>query len=184
MHSDNRVRQAIIHGLLMLTEHMYKLLVSRNPGPDSRGSFFSNRQTWQSISDLDWQPYDCPEVKAPCTAFWAKGIEGWLGLVEIGTMSDRRRLMLEDGHQTGFLSVVAEKNADWIQTPCDYAVIILGDEDGKEVVYTVHPGAPIQPSSLAIAKKFNVGDIITPYDALGLGFKYAKIRNPGPQIST
>lgn len=107
-----------------------------------------------------------------CTAFVTKDIKGGrFGLAKITELPDDALIIASDPKNTGKVSMTVSGirgqsvEATWL---------IIGKEDGRDVVFTFHPGEPIRPSLVSVSdcqngKKFSKGA------ALELGFDLAKI---------
>jgi len=149
--------------------HLEGIFKQRNEG--AGGSKFKTKQTIESLVNADWKPYNHPAVKGGAKAFKAP-IPGYMGLIELDSLPDDSIVTLDDGHETGFLSVtVPGKRSQSV----NFTVLLVGDHGGKEVVYTFHPGDPVRPSSLPDAGDYKKGDQITVKEAKDLGFNYGKI---------
>ena len=148
--------------------HLEGLFKNRNSG--SGGSKFKEPQTAESLINADWKPFSHSALMKGTTGFVAS-VPGFLGITPLKDIPDNQEVTLDDGHKTGFLSVVISGKQS---IPVNHTVLILGDEGGKEVVYTFHPGDPIRPSSLPIGN-FQKGQKITAGEAKKLGFEYAKL---------
>ena len=158
------------HTADLLPDHIAGLLATRNPGPDSSGSVFNVPQTVESLDSADWQTFDHPAVQAPATAFRAS-IPGKVGIVRLDTLSADTAVKLTDGHETGFVSATVLGEA---ATPVDFSVMLVGPaDDGSDIVWTVHPGEPVRPSSIPAAG--HEGETITVAEALAMGFEFGKV---------
>lgn len=158
-------------------KYIAETLKSRTAGPDSSGSTFDETQTVQSLIEANWEPYEHPAVLKGCTAFKAP-IPGMLGVVDLAQFPSMTMVKLVDPKGTagtyggGLMAELPLKLED--QLIVDFSVIILGPEDGKEVVYTFHPGDPIRPTMVDKAKWKN--ETVNIVQALERGFRYGKVR--------
>ena len=59
------------------------------------------------------------------------------------------------------------------KTDEEYSYMILGDENGQEVVFTFHPGKPVTPSMIE-AKDIPHGTLLTLAETKSLGFEKVK----------
>lgn len=162
-----RIRQAF-ENAKTIPGHLDGLLKARNSG--SGGSKFKEPQTIERLVNADWKPFSHPTLMSGTTGFVAP-IPGYLGIVPLKDIPDNQEVTLDDGHKTGFLSAIIRGKQN---IPVNHTVLIVGDEGGKEVVYTFHPGDPIRPSSLQIGD-YQKGQKITAGEAKKLGFEYAKL---------
>lgn len=160
-------------------EYLAKCLASRVEGPDACGSIIPGHTTETLLETLwsaRWRPYVHPDIMDGCTAYYSS-IAGRLGVIEIDRLLGGTYLRIEDPKETGFVEAVVETigAADDSEPNVYFTVIILGPDDGTEVVYTFHPGAPVRPSRVS-AENVKVGSLVTREEALGMGLKYAKVR--------
>lgn len=152
-------------------DHFGGLLTQRNPGPESSGSVFDAPQSAESLGAAEWTPYEHDAVQAPARAFRAP-IAGKVGLVALASLPADETVRLVDGHETGFVSVVADGVAS---QPVDFTVALVGPGDnGEDIIWTVHPGDPIRPSSLEATDETS-GKTLTAAEAIRLGFGFAKV---------
>jgi hypothetical protein len=124
-----------------------------------------------ALFSASWAPYEHPAVMKGCTAFRAE-LPGFEGLSALADLPPETPVVLRDPKKTGFVEAcVALRPAEAKVAP--FTVAILGEDDGKEVVFTFHPGEPIMPSRVKAEGKD--GLVITAAEALALGLSFAKI---------
>jgi hypothetical protein len=117
-----------------------------------------------------WVEYFHPAIMAGCRAFKA-AIPGRFGIVELSTLPNGTMVTLDDRKNTGKVScVVRGVRGEMV----DFTVIILGMEDGVEVVYTFHPGDPINPSQVLCEPGMH-GKEVSVVEALAMGLSTVKI---------
>ena len=173
MTHNERVQAAIRRTQLDLTDYWMQTLESRCANYGSGSRFLSNSiiDIEKMLLSADWVPY--PEAQhlllEDCVAYRAE-IPGMLGVVKIKSLPESADILLIDRKQTGYLSAEVDSLYAQRLMPVDYTVIILGQEKGEEVVFTVHPGAPIRPSQLRGCLRTVSRD-----EALDLGLVYAKV---------
>ena len=152
----------------------------RTPGhAEQAGSVFDEdwlhgRDLADTIACANWEEYaDCPNLIPGCHAFILKSERtiGYDGIISLDDIPDANIVTVDDRKATGNLSVTFRGAKG---RPVQHAVLILGDEGGKEVVFTVHPGDPVMPPTVASTARKH-GDVITVAEAKELGFKYAKL---------
>ena len=123
----------------------------------------------EALALASWEPYEHEAISAGCVAFKAP-IAGLFGLVKLDWFDADALITLIDAKDTGFAeaSVVGERDrAEW-------TIAILGDDGkGNEIVYTFHPGAPIQPSK--VPSHGNPRRTVTAREATNMGFVWAKV---------
>lgn len=176
--SSHPVVEAITNIQELLPEYWAKTLDQRLDGPTRCGSFFPGITTREELESLvhsvEWEvpwAHDM-ELLEGCTAFWAK-IPGRLGIVSLQDLPSDYMVVLDDRKNTGKVSAVVS-GGDVSGEEVGFATIILGEEQGKQVVFTLHPGKPVRPSSVAFELGMH-GKKITVQEALEMGLTTAKI---------
>lgn len=112
-------------------------------------------------------------VMSGCIAFKANIDGGLYGMVPVADQPDDAEFVIEDYKNTGKVSLVLHTSEGRI--PANETWIILGPaENGEEIVYTFHPGAPI-PRATTSTDELPVGTKLTKQEALNLGFNLAKV---------
>ncbi len=175
--ATERVRAALQRSFER-SDYGRRCLAQRLPGPDGAGSFFLDVTTVEGLrAKLEgafWRPLNHPAVKAPAVAFDATGIPGRLGVVPLRTLPADTVVTLEDPKGTGFVEAVVRGLGRETGVRQDTATIILGpDQDGAEVLWTVHPGQPVVPSTVPSAEV--AGRKMSPDESGALGLRWAKI---------
>lgn len=132
----------------------------------------------------DWVEYpDCPNLMTGCKAYrldWSKTDEdgtkrhlGYLGIIDLKELEPTAEVTIDDRKGTGMASVVYKGIVP--PKPVDFAVAIVGDEQGKQTLFTVHPGDPVTPSRIKVDETWKHGKVITVAQALKAGFETAKV---------
>lgn len=124
----------------------------------------------QMLLHADWEEYSHDAVMSGCVAFKAP-IAGRLGVVDLSKLSDDTVVTLDDRKDTGNVSCVVEGA---LGPKVDFTVIILGEEQGQEVIFTFHPGDPVRPSQIETKSGMN-GRQVTVKEARSMGLETAKI---------
>jgi len=140
----------------------------------SAGSVVENvtaSQLEQMLRAAEWEEYSHDAVMPGCHAFKTQDIVGRLGVVPLSQLSDDIVVTLDDRKDTGKVSCIV-KGA--LGPKVDFTVIILGEEQGEEIVYTFHPGDPVNPSKIPMKIGMD-GRQVTVKEALSLGLEIAKI---------
>lgn len=160
--------------------HAAGLMKQRNPGPESLGSTFLDPMKWSELKATNWEPFDHPNIKPPAVGYKAN-IPGKFGLIELSKLEDTTHVSLVDGHETGYLSVSLKGETDIIVPystllvgPADYDWETGETKDETEIIWSVHPGPPVRPSSLKI--EAHSVRLITVAEARALGFEWAKLK--------
>lgn len=141
--------------------------------PGAAGSIYpglSPEQVEAKLVSAEWEEYSHEAIMAGCVAFKA-ALPGQLGIVSLLTLPEDTPVVLDDRKNTGKVSAtVSGVRGETVQ----FTVIILGQEQGREVVFTFHPGDPIRPSVVPCKAGLH-GKKITIGEAFAMGFAMAKI---------
>lgn len=119
-----------------------------------------------------WLETDHPTVMKGCRAFMTRSIPGGrFGLVRIANLPEDAVLTASDPKGTGMVSMTIKghKGPAVAET-----WLIIGEENGYDVVFTFHPGKPVKPSMVEV-KNCPDGTKLTKAEAMGLGFDLAKV---------
>ncbi len=127
-------------------------------------------QLEQLLLTADWEEYSHPAVMSECVAYKAN-IPGMLGIVDLASLPVETVVTLDDRKNTGKVSATVKgaRGQD-----VDFTVLILGTEQGEEVVFTFHPGDPVSPSQVQVVPGLH-GKQVTVAEAQGMGLGTAKI---------
>lgn len=143
---------------------------------DGAGSIFdsisSTRDMERALTKAHWKKAEHPDVMPGCQAYVTKDIKGGhLGLLKIADLPDDAVITASDPKNTGKVSmtVSGEKGPETEET-----WLIIGKEEGTDVVFTFHPGEPVRPSVVEV-KDCPDGTKLTKDQAIALGFDLAKI---------
>lgn len=119
-----------------------------------------------------WEEYpECPALMPGCSAFINREIGGELGVVSLAELAPETEVVLDDRKGTGNVSATVKGVRG---KHVDFVVAILGDEQGSEVLFTFHPGDPVNPSKVKTEPGMH-GKVITVAEALRMGLETAKI---------
>ena len=170
---NTRIARAV--GAIKAADSAYwnQTLTKRLPG--GAGSMvlgdFDAASLEEALLAAAWEPYSHSAVQEGCSAFLTRDLEGRLGIVELASLPPDTVVTLDDRKNTGKVSAVV----DGVLGPVvDFTVIILGDENGVEVVYTFHPGEPVRPSQVQCEAGMH-GRRVTIAEALEMGFAMAQV---------
>ena len=132
--------------------------------------FNSARELEKALLEANWTETTHPDVMAGCRVF-KTNLEGRFGLVKISDLSNDTQLIADDSKHTGKVAMTVKGVRGQI-VPETY--LIIGKEDGVDVVFTFHPGEPVRPSIVEVST-LSHGSIVSKSEARNLGFDYAKI---------
>lgn len=152
--------------------YLMKVLASRNPGPDARGSQFAEEISPVDLAKAQWEPYPHPAIEAPAQGFKAK-IPGYVGVIAIAPMQHDAELVVVKAFKEDLVEVVVRQVE--FGPYCAYSTALVGpsrEEPEKLVLWTVFPGDPIAPTAKNIE---GILGPITKQQALDFGFEYAKL---------
>ena len=154
-------------------DYLARCLAQRCHGADACGSVFADytdpSELLLALKSAAWETYEHPAIMAGCAAFRAP-FAGRMGIVELASLPADTIVVLADAKRTGYVEATVPGAAT---TPVDFAIIILGIDEGREIAYTFHPGEPIAPSTLP-ASLLN-GARMTAAVAIEHGLTHAKV---------
>lgn len=139
---------------------------------EAAGSIFLNMHDGDVefyLTTAAWEEYSHPAIMTGCIAFKAM-IPGRLGIIALANLPADAIVTLDDRKGTGKAAVVTE---GFQGEMVGHTIMILGPEDGREIVYTFHPGDPIAPSLVPVANMH--GKKISVREAVSMGFEFAKV---------
>ena len=140
-------------------------------GAGSRFTQFENIRTLEeALLKAEWVETTHPDVDPTLKLFKTK-LQGHFGLVKVKTLPIGTRLTCDDRKGTGQISLTIK---GVLGPVCSETYLIVGPEQGTEVVYTVHPGEPIKPSTISSSTLVH-GQEIDRDEAISLGFIWAKV---------
>ena len=172
--STKAVREAIKNISEMMPEYWEKTLFQRIW--NGTGSIFSTIYNIvdmeQALIDAHWEVAENPNVAPGCTAYVTKDIPGGqYGMIPVAEQPKDQLFYIEDQKNTGKVSLVMYTGK---RIPAEETWLIVGPEQGKNVVYTFHPGEPI-PRATTSTEELPVGTVLSRDMALDLGFNLAKV---------
>ena len=173
--STKIVRKAIDNISALMPEYWEKTLAQRICS--GTGSIFESidniEDLEQALIDAHWERAENPNVAPGCTAYVTKDISGGLyGMVPVANQPENTIFVIEDQKGTSKVSLVMQGAG---RIPAEETWIIVGPEQGNDVVYTFHPGEPV-PRATTSTDALPVGTVLTKQEALALGFNLAKVR--------
>ena len=145
---NERIRSALKNTKeLIIGDRSYleSQLLQRIEGPTNAGSSYENMtpaELLEKLYNADWEQVEVEGVMQGCTAF-KTDLPGLNGILDFDKLPEDAELYAIDPKGTGKIGIGA---ANVEKTPEEDTYLIVGEEDGKEVVYTFHPGKPIAPS--------------------------------------
>jgi len=152
-----------------LTAHWDGTLSMRLPN-SGLGSIYPQFDTKEALKEAllnaKWVKYSHPAMPGGAVGFKAE-LPGEIGMISLDDLDDDCEVRLVDPKQTGFLSAVVDGNN---YETSSFTVMIVGDNDGDLVVYTFHPGDPVERSAITGEER-----TVTVSQARELGFGLAKI---------
>lgn len=181
MESDRIFVANCIDNLLkLLPEYAAKTLAQRCPGPQACGSVWDQPHTWEELKSLDWTENSRPPLNSipGCRYFYTLNLGGTLGVIWLPHLPTSTIVTLDDRKNTGKISAVI-KRTEIELTTCslahtNFTTLITGEENGMQVVFTVHPGDPVRPSQVVTEPGLH-GKNITVAEALEMGLTIAKL---------
>lgn len=132
--------------------------------------FSSVEELEKALLAADWRETTHPDVMTGCRVFVAN-LEGRFGIVEISELPSDTVLIADDRKNTGCVAMTVEGIRGKIVSE---TYLIMGEEQGEDVVFTFHPGEPIRPSVVEVST-ISHGSRVSVKEAKELGFDLAKI---------
>jgi hypothetical protein len=168
------VVEAILNIATMMPEYWEKTRAQRIC--TGTGSIFNGidniADMERELIDARWERAENPNVAPGCAAYTTKDIPGGqYGMVPVAVQGDDTMFVIEDQKGTGKVSLVMQGAG---RIPAEETWIIIGPEQGKDVVYTFHPGEPV-PRATTSTEELPVGTVLTKQEALAKGFNLAKV---------
>ena len=166
------VVEAIANTRKVLPEYWDNTLKARlNGGVGSTYDQFDKvEELEKALLTADWEETSHPDVMPGCRVY-KTSLGGRYGIVEISSLPADTLLVADDRKNTGRVAMTV-KGIKGELVPFTY--LIIGKEDGIDVVYTFHPGEPIRPSVVETATLSHGSKVSKAY-AKELGFDLAKI---------
>lgn len=140
------------------------------------GSYYPDltaEQVLEKLKGVEWENFRDPNIQDPARGYIAKGFSGMYNMLhidEIGT-GPTEKLKLVDPKKTGFV----ECTCDFVNHKAqhdDDTIVIIGEHEGKDVVFTFYPGPVISPCELS-AEEYD-GRELTVTEAKELGIEWVK----------
>ena len=154
-----------------------KMFAQRLPegGMGSIYPFMDNREELESaIRNADYEPAEHPAVAPGCTAYVTHDLMGAYGMVLIEDQPEETMFVIADPKNTGKVSLMIWGWAEGNRLLTNETWVIVGPNNGEDVVYTFHPGQPV-PRATTSTEELPVGTKLTKKEALELGFNMAKL---------
>lgn len=132
--------------------------------------FSSVEELEKALLTANWKETTHPAVMKGCRAY-VTNLEGRFGIVEISELPADTVLIADDRKNTGCVAMTVEGIRGKVVSE---TYLIIGEEQGEDVVYTFHPGEPIRPSVVEVSTVSH-GSKVSVKEAKELGFDLAKI---------
>lgn len=174
MNIGDRIRKAAETTRRVVPGYLEKTLAMRAElSGESSGSVYlgiTPSQLEEKILAAEWEPYSHPAVATGCEAFKAP-LHGQVGVADLRSLPPDAIVILDDRKGTGKVSAVIKGVRG---EEARFSVLILGPEQGEEVIFTFHPGDPVRPSQVQVEPGMH-GRQVAVADALAMGLETAKI---------
>ena len=121
----------------------------------------------------EWVETPHPAVTAPCRAFRCDTLRGLLGVVPLAQLFGAV-VRLEDPKGTGELCAVVDEWSVPELARDQPSWLIVGPHEGRDVLYTLHPGEPIPPSTMR-DRPDERGELLFASEAYSRGITHAKV---------
>lgn len=154
-----------------------KMFAQRLPGSGMGSvypSFNSRAELEEAIRNANYEPANHPAIAPGCKAYITYDIVGEYGMVLIEDQPDNTMFVIADPKNTGKVSLVLDGFEQGTRFATNQTWLIIGPNEGEDVVYTFHPGEPV-PRATTSTEELPVGTVLTKSEALALGFNLAKV---------
>lgn len=173
-HIQTRIARAIDTTRRLVPGYFEKTVSQRLPKTGAGSivvGFDTSEALEKALVSASWELFSHTALMAGTEAFVTKDIRGLLGVVDLVDLPADAVVTLDDRKGTGKVSCTVEgvRGRD-----VDFTVIILGLEQGEEVVFTFHPGDPVFPSQIQTESGMH-GRQVAVSEALGMGLEMAKV---------
>ena len=170
----NNALDNIINQDALYTDKMFAQRLPES-GMGSIYPFFNSRKELEeAIRSANYQPAEHPAIAPGCKAYITQDIMGAYGMVKIEDQPNDMKFVIADPKNTGKVSLMIWGWAEGNRLLTNETWVIVGPNEGKDVVYTFHPGEPI-PRATTSTEELPVGTILTKQEALAKGFNLAKV---------
>lgn len=123
------------------------------------------------LKEITWYPARHEDVQEGVDLYVSSGITGRMGVVNLSSLPQDATVTLDDRKNTGKVScVVKGVRGDKV----DFVSLLVGQENGREVAFTFHPGWPVRASQVVCQEGMH-GKEVTVKEALEMGLAIAKI---------
>ncbi len=161
-------------------DYMTSLLASRD-AVTGIGSIFLKPTTKDTLLEAAWENYQHPNIAAPARGFICQNMSGYVGIIRIIDLPEPQEgeglFLVPNSKKTGFVDAVWREKKGIARTSMpmvDFTVALIGPGDnGQDMIWTVHPGHPILPSTLKA--EGDVEKAVTRDEAWAAGFEFAKV---------
>lgn len=156
----------------------------RGVGAEACGSHFPRMSTstlHSFLLQLVWEDYRHPAIAEPARGFVARSVPhvGVLGIMKLSDVPERAEMRWSDPKNTGTYELVLTVDDKRKLPEVEEIVMLLGPGDnGRPVVWTFHPGAPIRPSQLT-AEQVKPHATASKSEAAQLGIEWVKLEVKG-----
>jgi len=136
--------------------------------------FNTREELEEAIRAADYEPAEHPAIAPGCKAYVTHDILGAYGMVLIETLPDDITLVIADPKNTGKVSLMLYGCSDDNRLLTAETWVIIGPNEGEDVVYTFHPGEPV-PRATTSTEELPIGTKLTKAEALARGFNLVKL---------
>ena len=168
---ETTVRNAVVQAILA-TEPEYLMHTMGLHAP-SWGEDAAHTMAWALRAD--WKPYLHPDIVAPAEGYYTTRA-GNLLIVPLAMHDDEDEIVFDEpspkSSASGFVMGTSRKVVLGEET--DIAIALIGPHEGGNVLYTLHAGAPIRPSTVPAewaGKRVSVG-----FARTQLGVTHVRVR--------
>ncbi len=160
--------------MLYAGDYFEKCLAQRSATEGACGSTYDmdSESIRNALFRADWEEVSHPNVLAPTRVFKAH-IPGNVGVISLHDIPDAY-VTLRDPKHTGYMEACVSRAMAGERSKSEDTYLIAGEDEGRTICFTFHPGEPIRPSSVPSNDRASE-TCISSAQARDLGLLFAKI---------
>ena len=127
-------------------DYAAKMFAQRLPesGMGSIYPFMDSREELEAaLREASYESAEHPAIAPGCKAYVTNDIIGAYGMVQIANQPDDAVFVIADPKNTGKVSLMIWGWAEGNRLLTNETWVIVGPNNGEDVIYTFHPGEPV-----------------------------------------
>ena len=178
MNNNTAIVTAALNAIIRQDPDYAERMFAQRLPQDGAGSIYpfyaSREELEEALRNASYEPAEHPAVAPGCKAYVTHDLMGAYGMVPLADLADDTTFVIADPKNTGKVSLMIWGWAEGQRMLTDETWVIVGPNEGEDVVYTFHPGQPV-PRATTSTEELPVGTKLTKKEALELGFNMAKL---------